>query len=121
MNRLYARAKILGFQRRNHYQNPNVTLLKIEGGTCDCFICEWVETNVGKVNTREDTQFYLGKRVAFVYKAPTKIKGSKIRVTWGKIARPHGNAGVVRARFKKNINPRMIGATARVMLYPSNI
>lgn len=81
------------------------------------------------VETREDTQFYLGKRVAFVYRAKTVQKkpsnpnehGSKVRVVWGKIFNAHGNSGVVRARFKRNLNPRYMGATARVMLFPSNI
>ncbi len=34
--------------------------------------------------------FYLGKKVAFVYRAHREIRGSKIRVIWGKITRPHG-------------------------------
>ena len=34
--------------------------------------------------------FYLGKKVAFVYRAQRKIRGSKIRVIWGKVTRPHG-------------------------------
>ena len=73
------------------------------------------------VLTREDTQFYLGKRVAYVYKAKREVKNSRFRVMWGKIRRPHGNSGIVRAKFKKNMTPKAFGAPCRVMLYPSNI
>lgn len=34
--------------------------------------------------------FYLGKKVAFVYKGQKEIRGTKIRVIWGKVTRPHG-------------------------------
>ena len=34
--------------------------------------------------------FYLGKKVAFVYRAQREVRGSKIRVIWGKITHPHG-------------------------------
>lgn len=34
--------------------------------------------------------FYLGKKVAFVYRASKEVRGSKIRVIWGKVTRPHG-------------------------------
>ncbi len=36
------------------------------------------------------SSFYLGKKVAFVYRAQKEIRGSKIRVIWGKVTRPHG-------------------------------
>ena len=38
------------------------------------------------------TRFYLGKKVAFVYRAQREVRGSKIRVIWGKVTRPHGRS-----------------------------
>ena len=34
--------------------------------------------------------FYLGKRVAYVYRGQKEVRGTKIRVIWGKVTRPHG-------------------------------
>ena len=82
-----------------------------------------------------------GKKVAFVYRAQRERLGSKIRVIWGKLTRPHGtsvlhhttvlqffllitmpgNSGVVRAQFRRNLPPKSFGASVRVMLYPSSI
>jgi len=86
------------------------------------------------VKTRDDAKKYLGKRVAYIYKAKNpkartskrnfegKLGGvTRYRVIWGRIARPHGNGGTVRARFRTNIPPKAFGATVRVMLYPSRI
>jgi len=103
-HRLYVKGKHLSFQRGKRNTNPNTSLVKIEGVD---------DTNAAK--------FYLGKRVAFVYRASKERQGSKIRVIWGKVTRPHGNSGVVRAKFKHNLPPKSFGASVRIMLYPSSI
>lgn len=102
--RLYAKGVIMGYKRSKSNSYPANTLVKIEG-----------------VLTREDTQFYLGKRVAYVYKCKKEVKNSRFRVIWGKVRRAHGNSGVVRAKFRKNIPPRAFGGPCRIMLFPSNI
>jgi hypothetical protein len=34
--------------------------------------------------------FYEGKKIAYVYRGQKEIRGTKIRVIWGKVTRPHG-------------------------------
>ncbi|GAM86776.1 hypothetical protein ANO11243_047960 [Dothideomycetidae sp. 11243] len=103
-HRLYVKGKHLSYQRGKRNTNPNTSLIKIEG-----------------VDDTKAAQFYLGKKVAFVYRASKEVRGTKIRVIWGKVTRPHGNSGVVRAHFRNNLPPRSFGATVRIMLYPSSI
>ena len=107
------------------------------------------------VRTADSTNFYLGKRLAYVYRAPKAIDGSRIRVVWGKVTRPdtlsrrrvprqtsdriaqrcarecllgngrcgadyqvtrpHGNSGVVRAKFQRNLPAKTLGASVRVV------
>ena len=117
--RLYSKAKFVGYKRSLHRQRTHTSLLKIEG-----------------VNTKKDANFYLGlcnqlyflfvykvagKRAVYIYRARKKIGGSKIRTIWGRVTREHGNSGVVRAKFQNNLPPRAIGATVRVMLFPSRV
>ncbi|EEC74134.1 hypothetical protein OsI_09204 [Oryza sativa Indica Group] len=86
--RLYVRGTILGYKRSKSNQYENTSLVQIEG-----------------VNTKEEVAWYCGKRMAYVYKAKTKSGGTNYRCIWGKVTRPHGNSGVVRAKFKSNLPP----------------
>lgn len=103
--RLYSRAAFLGFRRGKSVQNENQALVQIEG-----------------VKTREDAKWYLGKRVAYVYKGKkAKIvegKKHKLRCMWGKVVNVHGTNGVVRAKFNRNLPSQAMGSALRVMLYP---
>ena len=67
------------------------------------------------------TSAILHQRIAYVYRAQKEVRGSKVRVIWGRVTRSHGNSGVVRTKFAHNIPPKAFGASVRVMLYPSNI
>eukprot|EP00045_Choanoeca_perplexa_P020693 m.4866 g.4866 ORF g.4866 m.4866 type:complete len:109 (+) comp7248_c0_seq1:62-388(+) len=103
--RLYARAKFVGYRRGLRNQKVDTSILHIDG-----------------VTSKKDAAFYCGKRVAYVYRAENTTKtGKKIRVIWGKVIRSHGNGGAVRAQFKSNMPARAMGATLRVMLYPSRV
>eukprot|EP00271_Cylindrocystis_brebissonii_P014585 TRINITY_DN35975_c0_g1_i1.p2 TRINITY_DN35975_c0_g1~~TRINITY_DN35975_c0_g1_i1.p2 ORF type:complete len:117 (-),score=21.02 TRINITY_DN35975_c0_g1_i1:484-834(-) len=102
--RLYVRGTVLAFKRGKSNQHPGTSLVQIEG-----------------VNTAEEVQWYKGKRVAYVYKAKTKKKGTSFRAVWGHISRPHGHSGIVRAKFRKNLPPKALGARVRVFMYPSQI
>ncbi|KAF8757653.1 Ribosomal protein L35Ae [Rhizoctonia solani] len=98
--RLYTKGRILGHKRGKRNTRPNTSLIQIEG-----------------VSNKDEAQFYLGKRLAYVYKAKREIKGLRL----GRVTRPHGNSGVVKSKFRSNIPPHAFGASVRVMLYPSSI
>lgn len=98
--RLHVDGAILGYKRALRTQNVNISLIKIKG--CD---------------DKAATDFYLGKKVAFI----TKAQDGSFRVNWGKVCRAHGSNGVVRCRFRRNLPPQAIGGRVRVMLYPSRI
>lgn len=102
--RLYARGVVLGYRRGLRNQQTNTSLIRIEG-----------------VTNKKDTAFYIGKRIAWVYRAKTKrlakghSKPTNIRMMWGKVIRSHGNSGVVRAKFKRNLPPKAIACPVRVV------
>ena len=74
------------------------------------------------VQTKEDSRFYFGKRVAYIYKVKNRnSKGSKYRAIWGKITRAHGTNGAVRSKFATNLPGQALGRSVRVMLFPSRI
>ncbi|XP_004305154.1 PREDICTED: probable sugar phosphate/phosphate translocator At3g11320-like [Fragaria vesca subsp. vesca] len=102
--RLYVRGTVLGYKRSKSNQYPNTSLIQIEN-----------------VNTKEEVAWYAGKRLAYIYKAKVKKNGSHYRCIWGKVSRPHGNTGVVRAKFTSNLPPKSMGCRVRVFMYPSNI
>ncbi|OWM69994.1 hypothetical protein CDL15_Pgr025843 [Punica granatum] len=86
---LYVRGTVLGYKRSKSNQYPNTSLVQIEG-----------------VNTKEEVAWYSGKKMAYIYKAKVKKNGTHYRCIWGKVTRPHGNSGVVRAKFKSNLPPK---------------
>ena len=93
---------------RNQYNHTS--LIKIQG-----------------LEDSKDADFYLGKRVAFVYKGKKdkQLSGgaseTKFRVIWGKVCRSHGTNGVVRCKFRSNLPGKALGGPVRVMLYPSRV
>ena len=99
--RLWVKACFLGFRRARDNHKPGQALLKIEG-----------------VNEESAARYYFGKRVVYIFKGQKKIGKTRFRTIWGRIAKSHGNKGVVIARFSPNLPARAMGATLRVMLYP---
>ena len=102
--RLHVKGSILGYKRGRRNTYHHTALIKIDG-----------------VNDKEASNFYFGKKIAYIYRAEKSKSGSKFRAVWGKVTRAHGSNGVVRAKFARNLTSTTIGASVRVFLYPSRV
>ena len=108
--RLYSKGRLVGYKRGKHDQRTHTSLIQIEN-----------------VNDTNSAEFYLGKRVAYVYRGEkaqklagkgstlANAKKSRTRVIWGKVTRSHGNSGVVKAKFRTNLPAITYGASVRVV------
>ena len=97
--RLYVKAVFSGFRRGKRTQDENHALVHIEG-----------------LNSRKEAQYYLGKRIVYVYRTKNGYKS-----ILGRICSQHGNNGTCKAKFLRNLPPKAIGSTLRVMLYPQRV
>merc|ERR1711981_1439210 len=96
-NRLYVKGVVAGFRRALTNQKNHTNLIKIQD-----------------VEDRQDVEFYLGKKIMYMYKAQAKSEDGgreKMRVMWGKVC----------AKFSKNLPPSAIGGPVRIMLFPSRV
>merc|ERR1712188_158915 len=104
-SRLYVKGVVAGYKGSQAKQYNHTSLIKIQG-----------------VDDTADVKFYLGKKIMYMYRTKTADKeGNRFRVMWGKVCRPHGTSGIVRAKFTKNLPPSALGAPVRIMLFPSRV
>ena len=78
------KARVLSFRQGRHTQKTNQLLLSVKD-----------------VDTRSAAAAFIGKKVTW------KTKSGKELV--GKIASPHGNNGVLRARFSRGVPGEILG------------
>jgi len=103
-SRLYVKGVVAGYRRALTKQQNHTSLIKIQGVDCTA-----------------DLEFYLGKRVMYMYRTKSEKDGTRFRVMWGKVCTSHGTSGVARCKFTHNLPPSSIGAPVRIMLFPSRV
>ena len=102
---MFVKGVVLGYKGGKKNQYPHTSLIKLQD-----------------VSDKKDVEYYLGKKLVYIYKVKTADKeGSKYRTIWGKVCRAHGNSGVVRAKFSKNLPPKAFGKSMRCLMYPSRV
>merc|ERR1711918_259795 len=87
---------VLSYRRSRVQQRVNYVLIK-----------------VAQCESREQAQNLTGKKVVYSY----NTKNNETRRLQGKISRTHGNSGVVRAKFKRNMPTSSFGERCKVLLY----
>jgi large subunit ribosomal protein L35Ae len=92
----------MGFKRGQRTQKSNTVLVKVQN-------CK----------DRKSAAFYHGKRVAYIYKKNNPKTNLRYKAIWGKVTASHGQSGVVRATFRRNLPSFAMGSSLRVMLYPN--
>lgn len=103
-SRLYVKGRFVGYRRDLVKQREHQSLIAVQD-----------------VASKREAKFYIGKRIAYVYKVSKKRHSKPYKVIWGKIIASHGNNGLVRAKFRSNLPAKAMGNAVRIMLYPSNI
>ncbi|KAI5180321.1 large subunit ribosomal protein L35Ae [Nematocida sp. AWRm80] len=103
-NRLSIPAVFISFKRSQRTMHERYALLRIEN-----------------ISSKEQAQKYIGRAVEmYIPKTKVQLSGFKERVVRGYIHATHGNQGVVRARFEKNLSATFLGTNVYVQLYKAN-
>ena len=100
--RLYAKGIFTGFKRGQRSQKNNCALVAVQN-------CK----------DRRSSTFYHGKRVAYIYRKKNSKTGINYKAIWGRVTASHGQSGMVRVKFARNMPSQSMGAQVRVMLYPN--
>lgn len=83
------KGRVLNFRQGRHTQKTNQLLLSVKDVEC-----------------RKAAAAFIGKKVVWRTRSGKEIAG--------KIASPHGNSGVLRARFSKGISGEILGKDVEI-------